>query len=176
MEVNKCVLNRLIELGDAQNITFLRYYRNLESTFVTSVNCQGKLAASFFEQYKKKIIEAEIDNNSKLGVYYKINPNLTPPQQEIYQLETERIITTRYRCGSHNLKIESGRMCNPPIPREDRVCACLTGIQTLEHCLFYCPLMVNLYEDYHFKSMEEAMRSERIASFLTKMEKYLHVS
>ena len=48
----------------------------------------------------------------------------------------QRVCITRYRTGSHNLKIESGR--TPHIPRDERYCSCNTSLQTIKHVLLEC--------------------------------------
>ena len=77
---------------------------------------------------------------------------------------------SRYRSGSHSLRIETGRMSNPPIPREERLCRCNTGIQSLNHVLFDCPLVADLHNEYRFVSIDEAFTREDITQFLMKME------
>ena len=103
--------------------------------------------------------KAAEDKISRLGVYFQVNPQLEPPSHNYdYNQEFERVLVTKYRSGSHNLKIESGRMCNPIIPREERLCSCNTGIQSLYHCLFDCPLLAEVRGDYNYESIEEAFK------------------
>ena len=116
------------------------------------------------------------DDQSRCGVYLLVNPNLTIPTQTTNTLETERILTSRYRCGSHNLRIETGRMGNPFIPREERRCPCNTGVQSLHHVLFECPTLVHLHEEFNFTSIGEALNRGDIAMFLLKMERLLGIS
>ena len=91
-------------------------------------------------------------------------------------LEWERILTSRYRCGSHDLRIETGRMANPTIPRDERLCSCNTGVQSLHHVLFDCPLIEDLHEEYQFTSIEEAMNRGDLTQFLLKMERKLGIN
>ena len=79
-------------------------------------------------------------------------------------------------CILHDLRIESGRICNPIIPREERLCSCNTAVQSLQHCLFECPLLEHLYGEYQYVSIEEAMKADNIAIFLSKIEKVLKIS
>ena len=59
-------------------------------------------------KWKMKIIEAHNrDIDCKLGTYLRINPLLKPFKPGSYE-ENERTIITRYRTGSHSLKIEIG--------------------------------------------------------------------
>ena len=115
------------------------------------------------------------DVDSRLGVYLEVNPNLTAPSQCYDILECERVLITRYRCGSHNLNIEAGRLCKPIIPREERLCTCNTDIQSLRHCLFDCPLLQEMHEEYQFTTIQEAFNSPYIGKVLMRIEKILKV-
>ena len=116
------------------------------------------------------------DPESRLGVYLQVNPNIAPPTHRDDMLEFERVLLTRYRCGSHNLKIEVGRLCNPKIPREDRLCKCNNGVQSLRHCLFDCELLREVYEEHDYSTIEEAFNSPDIVNLLMKIGKVLNVS
>ena len=109
------------------------------------------------------------DIDSKLSTYLEVNPELKKFEFNA-PFEPERIIITRYRTGSHNLKIETGRMCQPPIPREDRLCFCRTDLQTLRHCLLHCPLLIAQRERYNFTSVETAMNELNTSKYLSEME------
>ena len=52
-----------------------------------------------------------------------------------------RITFTRFRLSSHRLRVEVGRWSRTP--REERVCACGTGVQDEFH-LFQCPRVRHL--------------------------------
>ena len=104
--------------------------------------------------------------------------NVNPELKNIdYQplFETDRVIISRYRSGSHNLNIEKGRMCNPKIPREERLCLCNNEIQTLEHCLPRCAILQDLRDQYNFSSVSTAFDNPNIARFLLQMEKKLKI-
>ena len=117
---------------------------------------------------------ANNDHDSKLGAYYLINPDLEAPDfDDIFELD--RIILSRYRTGSHNLRIESGRMAKPSELREDRLCLCTTDIQTLKHCLLSCPLLDELKESYGIDSIPEFMSDSGTAKYLLEMERKLEI-
>ena len=59
---------------------------------------------------------AENDIDPRMGTYLEINPQLCEHKYEGL-LEYERVCITRYRTGSHNLKIETGRW-NIPVRRK----------------------------------------------------------
>ena len=167
----------LIDYGRSIHLNFIAYYDNLVRDFESAKNCQKQLEMLFANECQVKIRrEAGIDNDSRLGIYNLINQQLVSPKKRLDILELERIIITRYRIGSHKLLIEKGRLYNPPIPREERLCACQQDIQSLRHILFNCPLLTDLYQLFNFTSVNEAMNRPDIFDFLIKMERNLGIS
>ena len=170
-------LASLIEFGQQINLPYLQYYEKLEADYNDSTTCKKSLTQAIRQDIETKIrSKGGEDDGSRLGVYMLVNPSLASPEQHHDILESERVITSRYRCGSHNLKIESGRLCNPKIPRDDRLCICNNGIQSLHHCLFECPLLHDLYGRYPYVSIEEAFALPNIADLLLEIEKMLKVT
>lgn len=168
-------LKGLIEQGLLSNLPYLKYYTNLEQTYTTPKNLEEVLTNEFRTSNTTKINQkSNNDAVSRLGVYLQINPNLTPPPQRPDFLEFERVLLSRYRCGSHNLKIEVGRLCNPKILREERLCKCNNGVQSLRHCLFDCVLLKEVYEEHDYSTIEEAFNSPKIVDLL-KIGKVLRV-
>jgi hypothetical protein len=45
---------------------------------------------------------------------------------------------SRLRTSCHPLKIETGRHCKPPLPRENRLCSVCNVIEDEEHFLVSC--------------------------------------
>ena len=169
-------LKDLIEQGLSLNLPYLNHYTNLENTYTTPKNLEDVLTNEFRASTITKInTKSNNDADSRLGVYLQVNPSLAPPTQRRDIMEFERVLLTRYRCGSHNLKIEVGRLCNPKIPREERLCKCNNGIQSLRHCLFDCRLLREVYEEFDYTTIEEAFNSPEIVNLLVKIEKVLNV-
>ena len=169
-------LKGLIEQGLSLNLPYLLYYTNLEQTYITPKNLEDVLSNEFRASNATKIhTKSNNDTESRLGVYLQVNPNLTPPSIRNDILEFERVLLTRYRSGSHNLKIEVGRMCNPKILREERLCRCNKGVQSLRHCLFECELLRGVYEEHEYSTIEEAFNSDEIVDLLMKIGKVLNV-
>ena len=55
--------------------------------------------------------------------------------------EDKRIIITKWRLSSHDIKIETGRYTTPSTPREDRVCSkCSSSVEDEHHVVYLCPL------------------------------------
>ena len=86
-----------------------------------------------------------------------------------------RVLLTRYRSGSHNLKIETGRLCCPKIPRENRTCLCGLGVQSLRHCLFECTLLREVFQGVEYTTLEEAFNSPDIVNVLMNVERVLKI-
>ena len=166
-------LGRVIEHGQRIRLPYLMYYEKLQADFEDLESCQETLTQNFRDDCMTKIRQkAADDENSRFGVYLQVNPQLeTPAHNYAYNPEFERILVTRYRSGSHNLKIEAGRLRNPIIPRDERICSCNTGVQTLHHCMFDCPLLAETHTEFAYTSIEEAFNLPDIAKLLLEIEK-----
>ena len=170
-------LATLIEQGRGMNLKYIAYYDNLRQQFQTPGELEKQLTARYLNGWQTSIRQkAGDDEQSRCGVYLLVNPGLTPPKQKNNILERERILMSRYRCGSHNLRIETGRLSNPFVPRNERYCSCNNGVQSLNHILFECPLLEDLHQEYNFRSITEALDRDDIASFLLKMERTLGIN
>ena len=118
---------------------------------------------------------ARNDPDSRCGVYLRVNPDLKAPVFDRNLLEFDRILISRYRTGSHMLKIEAGRLSCPKVLRENRLCSCHTEVQSLQHVLFHCPLLQNLHRDFNFTTIEDSFNRTNIHEFFSKMEKILGI-
>ena len=171
-------LNNLIEQGLELDIPFLKHYIKLKNDYGTPETCETVLKQRFYNDTADMIrTKANGDDISRLGTYIKVNPQLKQPDQLINSkiLEFERILITRYRTGCHNLRIESGRHCNPPLRREERLCQCNEGVQTLHHCLFDCPLLIETQRAFNYSTVEEALNLNDAAKLLLQIEKILQI-
>ena len=130
----------------AETTAYVKYYRNLENTYPDIKACNDSLQENFKNKFMTKIHEAaREDSDSRLGTYLEINPLLSKPEYS-EKHEFQRIIITRYRTGSHNLRIEKDRRL-PNVPREDRLCVCNTGVQSIRHVLQDCPMLNEIREN-----------------------------
>ena len=106
--------------------------------YSSPTECRTVLENSFRDKWSKKLVDArQKDADSRLGVYFLVNPNLIAAKTN-HIPEFERILITRYCCGSHYLAIEKDRMQGRD--RENRLCSC-RKVQTLHHIIFECPLV-----------------------------------
>ena len=131
----------IIQLALDQNTQFLRHYVKLEHTMKTPEQCYNHHVNEHKQQIEQKVLEKfNVDPDSILGTYHRVNPELNSPElnQNTSCNEMDRKIITRYRTGCHKLKIQTGRLAGDG--RDTRLCTCGEDIQTLNHVLFFCQL------------------------------------
>ena len=162
-------LAKLINAAEATE--YVKYYRNLINIYTDSKTCNDTLRDNFKNKFSTKIREAATaDVDSKLGTYLAINPTLSKPVYE-GKHEFQRVVITRYRTGSHNLRVEKDRRI-PYSKREDRICTCNTGIQTIKHVLQECPLLNHIREKYGIVDVQNGVLCD---DFLLEMESILNI-
>ena len=130
-------LKHLLDIAIEHDIPYVKWYQSLESKYRTPENCRRSLEAEFKAKWKTSFDKAGNDVDSRLGTYHQVNPTLsTPDYINKIMFETDRLLLTRFRCGSHSLCIETGRYSN--VPRDRRLCSCGRGTQTVLHCFTDC--------------------------------------
>ena len=119
--------------------------------------------------------KTEIERNSILNDYLKINPLLISPSfyTQYTIKEYDRLIITKYRTGSHFLKIPTGRYTQ--LEQSQRLCEC-EYMQTLNHIIFKCA-KVNGVRDNGIGSnlLEFFNDNDTAAPFLRVIEKMLNL-
>ena len=136
-----------------ENTPFLRHYSKLERIFVSPQGC-----FDHHVEEHKQLIEQKIrqkfasDPDSILGTYHRINPDLIVPEFNNNTIchELDRKVITKYRTGSHKLKIQTGRLVGDE--RDLRLCSCNCDVQTLSHVLFSCPLTASIRDCHGIQS------------------------
>ena len=100
-----------------------------------------------------------------------------------YLYEDKRIVISRWRLSSHNLKIETGRYTMPKTPRDERTCGlCDTVVEDEQHAIFICPLYQRTRVKYQrllgkYKSVSELLNpnslcdAEEVGNLLMDIEK-----
>ena len=167
-------LAKVYNMGTQARSPYLNYYLKLEREFGDPENCEKSLRRSITEAYKDRfMLQYNNDNDSKLGTYYRINPNLSSnvPVPQV-TLEFERELVTRFRTGSHSLAMETGRYTNTP--RENRLCSCGTSIQTVWHIFAECPKTRTVVEK-NYGNMKEIFEDENVHNVLLAITKELKI-
>ena len=166
-------LSKLLQYSKSVKLPYIMHYIHMNDKYESPEYCYQSLTSDFATRWSTKI-RTNIDENSKLGAYLKVNRDLTTPDYNKL-FEIERISVTQYRTGSHNLMIELGRYTVPTTPREERLCKCNEAIQTLEHCTLYCPLLVEARKQITSKDLFSFIKHEHIHQFLITMERTLRI-
>ena len=157
-------ISKLVRAAD--NTAYVKFYKNLATTFTETKKCVNILKNTFKTRFDSKIRDsARDDEDSKLGAYLLVNPTLSKPLFED-KLEFQRVLITRYRTGSHNLRIEKDRRF-PNSTRNDRICKCSNGIQTVKHVILQCSLLNHIREKYNVIDITNGIFNE---NFLLEME------
>ena len=111
---------------------------------------------------------AQDDPDSKLGTYVMVKLKAPDYGQKF---EFPLVMITRYRTGSHNLRIEKDRRI-PNSIQEDRVCKCNMGVQTIHHVILDCPLLQDSRLKYGVNDIQSGIMND---DFLVEMETVLNI-
>ena len=173
---NTATTSNIFFQGVAKNITFLRHYRKLDTNFVSPEGCYDHYAKESIEMNSVNVInKSSADINSLLGTYYRINPELKSP--DFYEkplcLESDRKIISQYRMGSHELRIQRGRINGEN--RNQRLCTCNDGVQSVEHMLFFCSKTENIrrmhnYEHLNLTSFFKSSDYKKLSDILKSID------
>ena len=138
-------ISRLFNMAMSKNVLFIKHYKKLDQQFTTPTECYSFYLNEHKASCINKITLAGTrDPDSPLGTYSKVNPALISPKFYTEHLcnERDRKLLTKYRTGSHNLCIQTGRHYREK--RHERLCTCKKDIQTIDHVLFQCEQTVEL--------------------------------
>ena len=155
-------LAKVIDSGLTHNVSYLKHYTQLQDTYTDANTCQTSIEKYLHNTYKSVLEKALFDDqDSRLGTYFRVNPLLqshVPNPQNI--LEIERELVTWFRTGSHSLAIERGRYSNTA--REDRVCRCGNGPQSVWHIFMECPLTQALVDRRSYQDLSEIFADDDV--------------
>ena len=108
-----------------KNTHFIRHYKNLHKQFSDEESCYNFYKNKFSMRMAENIkMKAQLVQYGIANDYIKINPKLTTPDYHKKHtiIENNRLIVTKYRTGSHYLRINTGRW--DKTPKERRLCKC----------------------------------------------------
>ena len=162
-------LARLVNMGLEFELPYLKHYNKLIDLRLNNIQSFGVDALTAAKSHIRT--EGLEDPLSKYGQYLSVNPDLE--HCDFYKnpimAESDRILLTRYRCGSHKLRIETGRW--DKTPQSDRLCKCNKESQTVEHVLYRCTITKDLSKpDDRFANY---MKTKNCANTLRKIEAIL---
>ena len=121
------------ELGEDDNQTkYLKHYMDLDKTYVNPNDIYKEASLDL-----KRAVQMKADNPDKhyrFYIYKEFNPQLLPSPFLACANGADAI--TRFRLGSHNLPIETGRWSR--VKREERLCRTCKVLGDERHLLFQC--------------------------------------
>ena len=117
----------------SNSTSFLDHYMKLDSKFASS----DALKKEFHHGVKEKVrgLGVDMDRHYKYWMYLQVNPELEP-SPFLNRIDKVGKCMTKFRLGSHNLRIETGRWNRTP--REDRLCAACGVIEDEQHIVYSC--------------------------------------
>ena len=172
------VTARIIIRAIEKNIQYIRHYKKLNNNFASANECFNFYKKSFEDKLKRSITDkTRVHSYSALDEYKLLNPNLKTPEMNIRTQciinEMDRQTLTKYRSGSHMLKMATGYFQRIPI--EERLCTC-GELQTLEHVVLHCRTTALLRLNGSPDSLHSFFEDENSAVMkLRTMEVLLHV-
>ena len=111
---------------------YLRHYIDLDRKY----NSQNDIFFEYVNALKRRITDrATADSSYKYYIYKQINPTLDP-YRGMHDISFVVPYIVRFRLGSHNLPIETGRWSRKS--REERLCPTCNILGDEEHMLFDC--------------------------------------
>ena len=157
-------ISLFFKLALEKNIHYLRHYQKLHQNFENAKECFQFYATNFQSKCKEDVSKKAAEHpNGILQTYVYLNSTLSSPEYyHKYMLgEKDRQIMTKYRCGSHFLKITTGRYTRTPV--EKRLCKC-KEVQTLQHVIFQCALTAPLRDEQFPTTLENFFKDPVFAA------------
>ena len=120
-------------LENSSENSYLKHYVDLDGRYTTD----AELIEESLHEVKENIrqLAANKDKHYKFWMYLQINPELSI-SPFLYRVDPVGKSLIKFRVGSHNLKIETGRWAN--IPREERLCSSCHVLEDERHIIFDC--------------------------------------
>ena len=141
-------------------------FRCLQRALEFSCDASDRRHQSMLESTKTKTV-----------TYKSINPSFSVHSMyratDKYVADYRRTEMTRFRVGSHRLKVETGRWSR--VPREERTCLCpVGGVQDEEHVVFHCGFTKDLREKYEVgdsKTLVDVLEDVECIDFIYEIMK-----
>ena len=165
-------ISNLYNLAIEKNTYFIRHYIKMHALFKDAQHCynfhKDKFTEINIENMRKK---AELSEINTMKDYITINKYMNKPTYlNSNIMERDRIILTKYRTGSHYLRINTGK--HERLPQEKRLCRC-KQTQTLKHVILECEQLKNIRHTGYPKTLEEFFHDENAPMILRNIESTL---
>ena len=158
----KLVFNELCKLEN--QTSYMRHYIDLDRKYDNPNNIYKEAVNEVKETILQKAQNP--DEHYRFHIYHELNPNLLP-SPFLNSVNADSV--TRFRLGSHNLPIETGRWSR--IKREDRLCRTCLVLGDERHFLFNCIDVVRNPEHTFSRDLSEIWKNENIFELFKNLAK-----
>ena len=112
---------------------FLKHYTDLDKSYISSDDLKAEQIKLVHTKIRN--LAADKDKHYKYWVYLQLNPELKP-SPFLGRIDKVGKAMTKFRLGSHKLKIETGRWSR--VPRDERLCGTCNVLGDERHCIYDC--------------------------------------
>ena len=127
--IREAIFNKLL----IHNTEFLDHYIALDATYTNVKDLKDQYKSEL--QQKVRDFARDKDKHFKYWTYLQLNPELTP-SPFLSRIDYVGKCITKFRLGSHKLKIEIGRWYRTP--REERLCSTCNVLGDEKHIIYSC--------------------------------------
>ena len=156
------VFNKLCEVDN--QTTYMKHYINLDRKSENPNDIYKAALSEIKETISTK--SQQPNKHYRFHIYHELNPDLLPTPF-LNSIHSDSI--TRFRLGSHNLPIETGRWSR--IKREDRLCRVCSVLGDERHFLFDCPDVVRNPEHTFSENLSDLWKNQNIFELFTNLSK-----
>ena len=117
----------------SRSTAYLDHYRALDEAYTTVKDLKEQYIRELHQ--KVRDLASDKDRHYKYWMYSKVNPTLKP-SPFLNRIDHVGKCMTKFRLGSHKLKIETGRWYRQP--REARLCATCGVLGDEQHAIYNC--------------------------------------
>ena len=156
------VFNKLCEVDN--QTTYMKHYINLDRKYENPNDIYKAALSEIKETISTKAQQP--NKHYRFHIYQELNPDLLPTPF-LNSIHSDSI--TRFRLGSHNLPIETGRWSR--IKREDRLCRVCSVLGDERHFLFDCPDVVRNPEHTFSENLSDLWKNQNIFELFTNLSK-----
>ena len=147
-----------------ENITkYIKHYTALNEKYENSNEIYSQAMSDVISKFREKAANSE--KHYKFYIYTKINPDLVP--SPFLSCPSADAIT-RFRCGSHNLPIETLRWAR--VPREERLCNKCHVLGDEMHFIFQCVDFPGYFENCN-NDLSLIWQDKNVFDFFNKMSR-----